>query len=75
MWDRKRRQYLCDSVPSGCMEPPYDFRVAVCHNKANKSLIEVLKTDLECGWNFAGRVYANFFVVISLFVMVGTLGM
>lgn len=79
MWDRKRRQYLCGFVPNvkddyECMQPPDDLRVALCHNKANKSLIEVLKTDLECGWNFSGRVYANVFMVVLLFVMIVVVG-
>lgn len=79
MWDRKRRQYLCGAAPSvkdtldyenyACMQSPDDLRDVVCENKANKTLIEVLKTDLECGWGLAARMYGNFFVVAVLAII------
>lgn len=79
VWDRKRRQYLCDSVLGvrnylndrsyACMQAPDDLRVTICHNKANRSLIEVLKTDLECGWSFAGRISGEFYVILLFVVM------
>ncbi|KAJ8950482.1 hypothetical protein NQ314_007869 [Rhamnusium bicolor] len=61
MWLRKRRQYLCGnslSVPSSFADPEYtcrhvddDLRTALCFNKNNNTVIDVLKTDIECGWS------------------------
>lgn len=85
VWDRKRRQYLCDSVAPdtedalnyksyNCMEPPDDLRREVCHNKANKTLIEVLKTDLECGWSSSGKMSNVGFFVVLLPLLVYVVG-
>lgn len=81
MWERKRRQYLCGFVPRvkdalnddnyACMQPLDDLRVAVCNNKANKTLIEVLKTDLECGWSSADRAYVSLFMVALVLIVGG----
>lgn len=79
VWDRKRRQYICGSAPwtrdafnvwsYACVQPHDDLRTVVCHNKANKTLIEVLKTDLECGWGSAGDSYGNPAVLILVLLM------
>ncbi|XP_063912433.1 chaoptin-like isoform X1 [Zophobas morio] len=63
VWQRKKRQYLCGSSPSvstsffteeyTCRHADDDFRNTVCSNKNNRSLIDVLKADIECGWSKA----------------------
>lgn len=84
MWDRKRRQYLCGASPRtrdpsnfksyACLQPHDDLRTAVCHNKANKTLIEVLKTDLECGWGSAAESYGNSVVVVLALIVCVVVG-
>ncbi|KAJ3628300.1 hypothetical protein MTP99_015615 [Tenebrio molitor] len=61
VWQRKRRQYLCGSSPSvslpesefqySCKHTSDDFRTTLCVNKNNRSLVDVLKSDIECGWS------------------------
>lgn len=60
MWLRKRRQYICsdenhDSYSSldSCRHADDDLRLTKCTNKNNNSLVEVLKSDIECGWSSA----------------------
>lgn len=51
-WQRKKRQFLCpDGDRRDCQYGAEDdLRDARCDNKSNNTVIEVLKTDLECGW-------------------------
>lgn len=61
VWLRKKRQYLCGPSPSvlnpqaeanyRCRHAEDGLRNSFCHNKVNQSLIDVLKTDIECGWS------------------------
>lgn len=60
VWLRKRRQYICKNyqnmVPFSdpdyrCREADDDLRTAKCANKNNQSVIEVMKTEIECGWS------------------------
>ncbi|XP_065570091.1 chaoptin-like [Artemia franciscana] len=46
-----------------------DFRMSECRNKGNASFIEVLKTDLECGWSSSSNLTSHlpFIVFISVF--------
>lgn len=84
MWDRKRRQYICGAAPRArdalnfrsyaCVQPHDDLRTVVCHNKANKTLIEVLKMDLECGWGSAGESDGNPVVLIIALLICAALG-
>lgn len=63
MWQRKRRQYLCGKSPSDtpfftdhdytCRHADDDLRTSLCANKANQSVIDVLKNEIECGWSSA----------------------
>ncbi|XP_069668870.1 chaoptin isoform X2 [Periplaneta americana] len=57
VWQRKKRQYLCPSEKrdhgprcqeTGAIED--DLREAQCENRNNASLLEVLKSEVECGW-------------------------
>ncbi|XP_063227150.1 chaoptin [Bacillus rossius redtenbacheri] len=60
MWQRKKRQYLCaDRDRDACLQKDDDLRLAVCANKHNASLVEVLKTDVECGWGSGTTVAAG----------------
>ncbi|XP_017770923.1 PREDICTED: chaoptin isoform X2 [Nicrophorus vespilloides] len=61
VWQRKRRQFLCGQSPSRppsfksqdytCRHINDDLRNSKCTNKNNKSLVDVLKTEIECGWS------------------------
>jgi hypothetical protein len=46
-----------------------DFRMSECRNKGNASFIEVLKTDLECGWSSSSNLtsHLSFIIFISVF--------
>lgn len=50
-----------------------DLRSVQCSNKNGESLLEVLKTDLECGWSSASRLSLNFYIALA--VTVGMLGL
>ncbi|CAH1114704.1 unnamed protein product [Psylliodes chrysocephalus] len=65
VWLRKRRQYLCDEdSPSftatyrdyTCRHTEDDLRTAYCSNKNNHTVIDVLKTEIECGWSDSPRL-------------------
>ncbi|XP_060524010.1 chaoptin isoform X2 [Cylas formicarius] len=63
VWQRKRRQYICDRSPSvtpsfnhfdySCRHVDDDLRTAACANRNNQSVIEILKSEIECGWSSA----------------------
>ncbi|KAF7273812.1 hypothetical protein GWI33_013503 [Rhynchophorus ferrugineus] len=69
VWLRKQRQYICgrdlmdphsaSSFDENCYHVPDEFRMSYCSNKNNKSVIEVLKTDIECGWSMADKIGAS----------------
>ncbi|XP_059621285.1 chaoptin [Phlebotomus argentipes] len=42
------------------------IREAECSNKGSQSLMEVLKSDLECGWDSAPRVNGQLILVFSI---------
>lgn len=50
-----------------------DLRSVRCSNKNGDSLLEVMKSDLECGWSSASRQSLD--VYIALAVTVGLLGL
>nr|XP_023026888.1 chaoptin [Leptinotarsa decemlineata] len=81
-WLRKRRQYICEdspSIPSSVRDPEYtcrhaddDLRTAKCQNRNNVSVIEVLKTDIECGWSSAvALVSSSLCFVVSIALLMG----
>jgi hypothetical protein len=53
VWQRKKRQFLCPEGDTyNCQYGAEDdLRDAKCENKQKTSLIDVLKSDLECGWS------------------------
>jgi hypothetical protein len=80
-WQRKKRQHFCseqewpDEVPvksqlvvtDDCDEVYSDdhLRSAQCSNKNGESLLEILKSELECGWNVSSRQEVNILVLIT----------
>ncbi|CAH1403180.1 unnamed protein product [Nezara viridula] len=64
-WQRKRRQvYFRDHTVE-------DVRQTKCNNKGNKSFLEVLKTDLECGWSRSSITYPTWFSLsLSLIILI-----
>lgn len=77
MWQRKHRQYICKDSPSvapslthfdyTCRHTHDDLRIAMCSNKNNNSVIEVLKSEIECGWSKAS-MNSGFHLIFTLFV-------
>lgn len=72
MWLRKKRQFICsetgrnsgsDDFDYDCRHASDDLRDAQCGNRNNQSLLEVLKTDIECGWSSALRFKFSFFLL------------
>jgi hypothetical protein len=52
-------------------EDPYiddDLRSARCSNKNGEPLLEVLKSELECGWSSSTRVEVNLFILIAFVI-------
>lgn len=75
VWLRKKRQYIC-GIPSlqialtdYCRFVDDDLRNSKCANKNNESLIEVLKTDIECGWSGCTKIKFNFIISFLLLLM------
>ncbi|XP_018322079.2 chaoptin [Agrilus planipennis] len=77
-WQRKRRQYLCqhpnnnhfeNTQEYNCRHVEDDLRLSKCSNRNNESLIEILKSDIECGWSSASKISSSFFTLclFSLF--------
>lgn len=73
-WQRKKRQYFCSEqqwtdessiksqieVQNDCdNNQDDDLRSARCSNKNGEPLLEILKSELECGWSGAGRQEVN----------------
>lgn len=83
-WQRKKRQYCCpeqqwddemelkgqQSVLNNCDDiyQDDDLRSARCSNKNGEPLLEILKSELECGWSSAIRPGLNVFMLVSFAV-------
>ncbi|KAH9636120.1 hypothetical protein HF086_008420 [Spodoptera exigua] len=67
-WDRKRRQYLCDS-PFNCVSTRDDVRFATCPGYDNRTFADVLSRDLDCEWNKGFIGSPNFFIVLGLSIL------
>lgn len=68
MWQRKKRQYLCPLETRECSEQD-DLREARCENRNNESLIEVLKSEVECGWGSGGPAMApSWLLMVAAFM-------
>ncbi|XP_015839467.1 chaoptin isoform X1 [Tribolium castaneum] len=77
VWERKRRQYLCPSVASSldfeeynCRHTDDGLRNTLCANKNNRSLVEVLKSDIECGWSKASMEKLMIWLVVLCQIVV-----
>lgn len=64
-WDRKRRQYLCDS-PYKCIATRNDVRFATCPSYDNRTLSDVLTRDLDCDWNSGILRSANTYIILGM---------
>ncbi|CAH2040712.1 unnamed protein product, partial [Iphiclides podalirius] len=64
-WDRKRRQYLCDS-PSKCVATRDDVRFSICPLYSNRTLIDVLSKELDCSWSRGFLTSPNFFIILGM---------
>nr|XP_049693119.1 chaoptin isoform X2 [Helicoverpa armigera] len=67
-WDRKRRQYLCDS-PSDCVSTRDDVRFATCPTYDNRTFADVLTRDLDCEWNKGFLGSPNFYIVLGMTIL------
>ncbi|XP_049693119.2 chaoptin isoform X2 [Helicoverpa armigera] len=67
-WDRKRRQYLCDS-PSDCISTRDDVRFATCPTYDNRTFADVLTRDLDCEWNKGFLGSPNFYIVLGMTIL------
>lgn len=83
-WLRKKRQYFCSEqqwsdetalksqmdTSSNCDDIYQDdgLRSASCSNKKGEPLLEILKSELECGWSGAKRQEVNIFIMIAFAV-------
>ncbi|XP_024081743.1 chaoptin isoform X2 [Cimex lectularius] len=59
-WQRKRRQYGSHDYTID------DVREAQCKNKQNKSMLFILKSELECGWSDGNTLESNFILITLL---------
>lgn len=75
VWLRKRRQYICENTHNTlsfndpdymCRQADDDLRNAKCSNKNNQSVIEIMKTEIECGWSSSSRI-SGFTIIVTIF--------
>lgn len=73
-WERKRRQYICDVDSTDCIGSDDDLRNAICEKNFN-SVIENLKSDIECGWGASGKTQSHLLLTFafSTFIIWGKL--
>ncbi|KAK9879164.1 hypothetical protein WA026_004016 [Henosepilachna vigintioctopunctata] len=82
VWLRKKRQYICGEPSSQyssfsnfdytCRHVNDDLRNAQCSNRNNQSLIEVLKTDIECGWSSGiSTSFSKFLICVTFIFSIG----
>ncbi|KAG6444973.1 hypothetical protein O3G_MSEX003696 [Manduca sexta] len=67
-WDRKRRQYLCES-PLTCIATRDDVRFATCPSYDNRTLVDVLSRDLDCDWNKGFLLSPNTLIMIGMSIL------
>lgn len=60
---RKWRQFLCTERCSNYQDIMRDMRLSTCRNRANSSLVTILKTELECG--YYGVSSSSFPIILS----------
>jgi hypothetical protein len=87
-WQRKKRQYFCDDSWSDepafkselLLEKNHcddlfdddDLRSARCSNKNGEPLLEILKSELECGWSSSDQPQVNYFVLVTFALLFPT---
>ncbi|XP_028159952.1 chaoptin isoform X5 [Ostrinia furnacalis] len=64
-WDRKRRQYLCNS-PFNCVATRDDVRFASCPLNDNRTLVDVMQRDLDCSYNKGFFSSPNLYIIIGM---------
>ncbi|CAH1974718.1 unnamed protein product [Acanthoscelides obtectus] len=80
VWMRKRRQYICEHSPPiyessphdseyRCRQTDDDLRTALCSNKNNNTVIDTLKTDIECGWSSSKNLQGFASGIVLVFVV------
>lgn len=57
-----------------CLHIDDDLRQATCTNKQSQQLLEVLKSELECGWDSGAHGTANVALVLAVTVATVMLG-
>lgn len=83
-WQRKKRQYFCSSqnwaedalIKSELTQnddcdnthADDDLRSARCSNKNGEPLMEILKSELECGWSGSSRKEVNIFILLGFMI-------
>lgn len=60
-----------EKVHEICEDTEHGLREATCSNKRNENLVEVLKTELECGWGSGGEKLQRVGVVLVLCLLFG----
>ncbi|KAJ9598947.1 hypothetical protein L9F63_010541 [Diploptera punctata] len=76
VWLRKKRQYMCpaesrtrESICHEISAEQDDLREAKCDNRNNASFLEILKSEVECGWGSGAPTLASsWFLVVIVFV-------
>lgn len=53
-----------------CRHIDDDLRTAICSNKNNETVIDVLKSEIECGWNFSSSLHNFGASVIVLMLLI-----
>lgn len=53
-----------------CRHIDDDLRTAVCPNKNNNTVIDVLKSDIECGWNSSSSLHGLVVNTVVLIVLI-----
>ncbi|XP_061383908.1 chaoptin isoform X2 [Danaus plexippus] len=67
-WDRKRRQYLCES-PSSCVAVRDDLRFAKCPSHYNRTFSDVIAKDLDCTWSKGFLNLPNLYIITAISIM------
>ena len=63
--DREEESYEFECWDNGWDD---DLRESFCTNKNNMSIIEALKSDLECTWNNANSIKITNFTIFSFII-------
>lgn len=67
--EQEKDLYHMDSIDDPCGPVGDDLREAACNNRNNQSVLEILKTDLECGWSGSTNVLPINFIILALLAL------